>query len=101
MSGWKVENSNSWTMIGKQDPQKPQMFYPINNPGLTLTKGDTVAARCTMVNHRDRKVGHGYFPDRKVDQNCTMIGTSINQIALLWEPASSINYIRTGSTTQN
>jgi len=54
VSGWKVENSNSWTLIGKQDPQKPQMFYPINNPGLTLTKGDTVAARCTMVNHRDR-----------------------------------------------
>ena len=39
---------------GKKDPQLPQMFYPVADPSLTLTRGDTVAARCTMVNHRDR-----------------------------------------------
>ena len=29
------------------------MFYPIDDKDLTLTQGDTVAARCTMVNTRD------------------------------------------------
>ena len=29
------------------------MFYPVERK-MTLTKGDTVAARCTMVNDRDR-----------------------------------------------
>lgn len=54
VSGWKVDRSDTWTLIGKRDPQKPQMFYPITDSGLTLTQGDRVAARCTMVNHRDR-----------------------------------------------
>lgn len=42
-----------WDLLGKQDPLLPQMFYPVEGD-LTLRKGDTVAARCTMVNHRDR-----------------------------------------------
>ena len=49
-----MDRSDTWTLIGKRDPQKPQMFYPITDSGLTLTQGDRVAARCTMVNHRDR-----------------------------------------------
>ena len=39
---------------GKEDPQKPQMFYPVEDSAMTLTGGDTVAARCTMVSYRDR-----------------------------------------------
>ena len=31
-----------------------QMFYPVVESDMTLTKGDTVAARCTMVSYRDR-----------------------------------------------
>ena len=67
VSGWKVENSDSWELIGKQDPQKPQMFYPVENKGLTLTKGDVVAARCTMVNTRDRTT---FVGATKEDEMC-------------------------------
>ncbi len=35
------------------------MFYPITDSELTLTQGDRVAARCTMVNHRDRTTAVG------------------------------------------
>ena len=44
-----------WQLIGKKSPQLPQMFYPVERK-MTLTRGDTVAARCTMVNNRDRYV---------------------------------------------
>lgn len=54
VSGWKVTNGREWELIGKKDPQLPQMFYPIQDPTMTLGGGDTVAARCTMVSYRDR-----------------------------------------------
>lgn len=56
VSGYKVTRNgiaDDWQLIGKKDPQLPQMFYPVAND-LTLTKGDTVAARCTMQSNRDR-----------------------------------------------
>jgi len=67
VSGWKVQNEDTWTLIGKRDPQKPQMFYPIKDTSLTLTEGDTVAARCTMVNHRDRIT---YIGSTNEDEMC-------------------------------
>ena len=81
VSGWKVTEDMEWSLIGKEllyiylylsisiyiyiylsrsiyagkeDPQKPQMFYPVEDSAMTLTGGDTVAARCTMVSYRDR-----------------------------------------------
>jgi len=54
VSGWKVDPDMQWSLIGKEDPQKPQMFYPVKDQSMTLTRGDTVAARCTMVSYRDR-----------------------------------------------
>jgi len=53
VSGWRVRNNEEWTLIGKKSPQVPQMFYPVETE-MTLTAGDVVAARCTMVNTRDR-----------------------------------------------
>ncbi|XP_064106130.1 peptidylglycine alpha-hydroxylating monooxygenase-like isoform X1 [Macrobrachium nipponense] len=56
VSGYKVTKDglgDKWELIGKKDPQLPQMFYPVAND-LTLAKGDTVAARCTMQSNRDR-----------------------------------------------
>jgi hypothetical protein len=53
VSGWRVRDKNNWKLIGKKNPQLPQMFYPVDNE-MTIRKGDTVAARCTMVNNRDR-----------------------------------------------
>ena len=54
VSGWKVTEAMEWSLIGKEDPQKPQMFYPVSDSSMTVTGGDTLAARCTMVSYRDR-----------------------------------------------
>lgn len=67
VSGWKVQGGNRWTLLGKEDPQLPQMFYPTADPNLTLAKGDTVAARCTMVNFKDHAVWVGATRD---DEMC-------------------------------
>ena len=40
---------SQWDLIGKRDPQLPQMFYPVANTSTTLMPGDVIAARCTMV----------------------------------------------------
>jgi len=54
VSGWKVSEHMEWDLVGKKDPQLPQMFYPTRDPYMTMTGGDTIAARCTMVSHRNR-----------------------------------------------
>jgi len=59
VSGWKISEGKDWSLIGKKSPKEPQMFYPIADSGLTFTKGDILAARCTMVNHHDHDVGIG------------------------------------------
>jgi len=59
VSGWRVQNMSNWDLIGKRDPQKPQMFYPVKDEKVTLKPGDVVAARCTMVNNLDRVVWIG------------------------------------------
>ncbi len=56
VSGWKVQNHSDWSLIGKRDPQRPQMFYPVSDADMTIQRGDIVAARCTMVNPHDRTV---------------------------------------------
>ena len=46
VSGYKVTRDGSkdkWQLIGKKDPQLPQMFYPVDNE-LTLKKGDNVVS---------------------------------------------------------
>ena len=67
VSGWKVVNKREWTLLGKEDPQLPQMFYPVDDKAVTLTKNEVVAARCTMVNHRDHAVWVGSTRD---DEMC-------------------------------
>merc|ERR1711881_515568 len=59
VSGWRVQNMSNWDLIGKRDPQKPQMFFPVADEKVTLKPGDVVAARCTMVNNLDRVVWIG------------------------------------------
>ncbi|XP_045609532.1 peptidylglycine alpha-hydroxylating monooxygenase isoform X2 [Procambarus clarkii] len=63
VSGYKVTRkgyADEWELIGKKDPQLPQMFYPVAKD-LVLRKGDTVAARCTMESKRDRTTRVGPF----------------------------------------
>lgn len=51
VSGYRVDrDSGEWQLIGKGNPQLPQMFYPIHEP-LSVREGDVVAARCTMRNN--------------------------------------------------
>lgn len=59
VTGYRIDQDTlQWTMIGKGDPQKPQMFYPVRRP-LTIRQGDWVAARCTMYNFLDETVNIG------------------------------------------
>ncbi|XP_063836317.1 peptidylglycine alpha-hydroxylating monooxygenase [Ostrinia nubilalis] len=52
VSGYAVRREATgdvWQLIGKKNPQLPQMFYPVadNTP---IKQGDVLAARCTMNN---------------------------------------------------
>ncbi|XP_034949913.1 peptidylglycine alpha-hydroxylating monooxygenase [Chelonus insularis] len=52
VSGYLVTPDYKWIELGKRNPLTPQMFYPVHN-NVTITEGDTVAARCTMYSTRD------------------------------------------------
>jgi len=57
VSGYRVRRDHKgvdqWTLIGRKNPMKPQMFYPVAN-NMTIRRGDVLAARCTMVSNRKR-----------------------------------------------
>lgn len=57
VTGYRIREGK-WTMLGRRDPMKPQMFYPVNSSE-TIKYGDTLAARCTMLSNRKRptKIG--------------------------------------------
>jgi len=65
ISGYWVKDK-SWTLIGKMDPHKPQMFYPVEQD-MEIRRGDTVAARCTMVNPYEHPV---YMGSTNNDEMC-------------------------------
>lgn len=56
-----------WTLLGKEDPQLPQMFNPVVDKSTTLTQGDIIASRCTIANNGDTDVSVG--PTRR-DEMC-------------------------------
>lgn len=58
VTGYHIRDGN-WTLLGRRDPLKPQMFYPVNNTE-PIVQGDTVAARCTMQSNRNRTTYIGY-----------------------------------------
>merc|ERR1712020_673962 len=67
VSGWKVTPDMSWTLLGKRDPQLPQMFEKLKDTSITLKNGDTLATRCTMVNYKDSAV---YVGSTNEDEMC-------------------------------
>ena len=67
VSGWKVSPDMSWTLLGKKDPQLPQMFYSTDKNDITMTNGDYLATRCTMVNFRSNSVSVG---STNLDEMC-------------------------------
>ncbi|RUS72815.1 hypothetical protein EGW08_019428, partial [Elysia chlorotica] len=58
ISGYRVRDG-VWTEIGRKDPRLPEMFYNVTNPGITVKKGDILAARCTMHDTTDHTVSIG------------------------------------------
>ncbi|CAK1601715.1 unnamed protein product [Parnassius mnemosyne] len=61
VSGYVVRRSDhgdEWKLLGKKDPQLPQMFYPVVDK-TPVRKGDVLAARCTMNNTHDYPVKIG------------------------------------------
>uniref|UniRef100_A0A8C8S3Q6 Peptidylglycine alpha-amidating monooxygenase n=1 Tax=Pelusios castaneus TaxID=367368 RepID=A0A8C8S3Q6_9SAUR len=47
VSGYRVRNGQ-WTLIGRQSPQLPQAFYPVEHP-VDINFGDILAARCVFT----------------------------------------------------
>ncbi|XP_015445979.1 peptidyl-glycine alpha-amidating monooxygenase isoform X13 [Pteropus alecto] len=47
VSGYRVRNGQ-WTLIGRQSPQLPQAFYPVEYP-VDVSFGDILAARCVFT----------------------------------------------------
>ena len=45
--------NNQWELIGERNPQLTQALLPVADESVTLTKGDTIAARCIMVKKVD------------------------------------------------
>ncbi|CAL1535410.1 unnamed protein product [Lymnaea stagnalis] len=58
ISGYRIRNGE-WTEIGRKDPRLPEMFYNVTSSGITVKKGDILAARCTMENTLDHTVQIG------------------------------------------
>ncbi|XP_042643608.1 peptidyl-glycine alpha-amidating monooxygenase isoform X6 [Tyto alba] len=46
VSGYRVRNGQ-WTLIGRQSPQLPQAFYPVEHP-IDVSYDDILAARCVF-----------------------------------------------------
>ena len=58
VGAYKNSAANSYEpiLIGEHNPQEPQMFYPVEDKSLTLTRGDRVYAYCDFNNTRNHTV---------------------------------------------
>ncbi|XP_044803212.2 peptidyl-glycine alpha-amidating monooxygenase isoform X11 [Bubalus bubalis] len=56
VSGYRVRNGQ-WTLIGRQSPQLPQAFYPVERP-VDVSFGDILAARCVFTGEGRTEVTH-------------------------------------------
>ncbi|XP_037588458.1 peptidyl-glycine alpha-amidating monooxygenase isoform X4 [Cebus imitator] len=56
VSGYRVRNGQ-WTLIGRQSPQLPQAFYPVENP-VDVSFGDILAARCVFTGEGRTEATH-------------------------------------------
>lgn len=59
VGGYKLTKDGTQILIGEGDPQLPQMFYPVKNENLTLTKDDMVYAYCNYNNTLGHDVSIG------------------------------------------
>ncbi|KAM6149025.1 peptidyl-glycine alpha-amidating monooxygenase isoform 4-T4 [Erethizon dorsatum] len=56
VSGYRVR-SGQWTLIGRQSPQLPQAFYPVEHP-VEVSFGDILAARCVFTGEGRTEATH-------------------------------------------
>ncbi|XP_026310088.1 peptidyl-glycine alpha-amidating monooxygenase isoform X12 [Piliocolobus tephrosceles] len=56
VSGYRVRNGQ-WTLIGRQSPQLPQAFYPVEHP-IDVSFGDLLAARCVFTGEGRTEATH-------------------------------------------
>jgi peptidylglycine monooxygenase len=59
VAGYRITPDGKWDLVGKHNPQKPQMFYPVEGKDMTISEGDVMAARCTMNNFQSHTVRIG------------------------------------------
>ncbi|CAG9581176.1 unnamed protein product [Danaus chrysippus] len=61
VSGYVVRRASTgdeWRLLGRRDPQEPQMFYPVDDMD-PIKKNDVLAARCVMNNTHEYPVKIG------------------------------------------
>ncbi|KAH0628114.1 hypothetical protein JD844_008859 [Phrynosoma platyrhinos] len=66
VSGYRVRDGQ-WTLIGRQSPQLPQAFYPVDNP-VEIKYGDTLAARCVFTG--EGRSSETYIGGTSSDEMC-------------------------------
>jgi len=63
VGGWvvreKEDGSDEWSLLGKRDPQEPQLFQPVGDKSVVVSQGDVLAARCVMKNEEKREIPIG------------------------------------------
>lgn len=58
VAAFKKSPANSYepVLIGEHNPQEPQMFYPVEDKSMSVTRGDRIYAYCDFNNTRDHTV---------------------------------------------
>ncbi|XP_075693100.1 peptidyl-glycine alpha-amidating monooxygenase isoform X3 [Rhinoderma darwinii] len=68
VSGYRIRNGK-WTLIGRQSPQLPQAFYPVEEP-LEVHPGDILAARCLFTGKG--RTSNTYIGGTTSDEMCNL-----------------------------
>ncbi|XP_040277522.1 peptidyl-glycine alpha-amidating monooxygenase isoform X3 [Bufo bufo] len=68
VSGFRIRNGK-WTLIGRQSPQLPQAFYPVEEP-LEIRPGDIIATRCLFTGQG--RTSNTYIGGTSSDEMCNL-----------------------------
>ncbi|XP_073401914.1 peptidyl-glycine alpha-amidating monooxygenase isoform X3 [Dendrobates tinctorius] len=68
VSGYRIRNGK-WSLIGRQSPQLPQAFYPVED-SIDVRPGDILAARCLFTGQG--RTSNTYIGGTSSDEMCNM-----------------------------
>ncbi|KAM4707525.1 peptidyl-glycine alpha-amidating monooxygenase isoform 1-T1 [Discoglossus pictus] len=68
VSGYRIRDGK-WSLIGRQSPQLPQAFYPVEHP-LEVSPGDILAARCLFTG--EGRTTKTYIGGTSNDEMCNL-----------------------------